>query len=82
MTSEGNVTWAVGIVTTLNATMNRLAVGDSAANAWYRFVLSYPARVVRQYLECFGVLPMYRRTVAWVRNPLTVSSVPMQVANG
>ena len=36
-----------------NATANRLAVTDSAAHDWYRFVLSYPAHLVRAYLDRF-----------------------------
>jgi hypothetical protein len=38
-----------------NTTMNRLAGEDTAAHDWYRFVLSYPAHLVRHYLEQFGV---------------------------
>jgi hypothetical protein len=39
---------------TPNTTMNRLALADSAAHEWYRFVLSYPPHLVRHYLERFG----------------------------
>ncbi|MGH2560704.1 MAG: DNA methyltransferase [Thermomicrobiales bacterium] len=35
--------------------MNRLAEADSAAHDWYRFVLSYPAHLVRHYLDRFGI---------------------------
>lgn len=38
---------------TANATVNRLAVADSAAHDWYRFVLSYPPHLVRNYLDRF-----------------------------
>jgi len=38
-----------------NGTMNQLDVADRPVHDWYRFVLSYPPHVVRQYLEKFGV---------------------------
>lgn len=34
---------------------NKLRVEDRAAHDWYRFVLSYPAHLVRDYLERFGI---------------------------
>ncbi|HEU5069480.1 MAG TPA: DNA methyltransferase [Verrucomicrobiae bacterium] len=34
---------------------NKLRVEDRAAHDWYRFVLSYPAHVVRTYVERFGL---------------------------
>lgn len=34
---------------------NRLYAEDRAAHDWYRFVLSFPPHLVRQYLERFGV---------------------------
>ena len=34
---------------------NRLASEDRAVHDWYRFVLSYPPHLVRQYLEKFAV---------------------------
>lgn len=49
------MTEAATILATPNANMNRLAVADSAAHDWYRFVLSYPAHLVRRYLDRFGV---------------------------
>jgi len=36
---------------------NRLRVEDQVAHDWYRFVLSYPAHLVRTYLHRFGVQP-------------------------
>jgi DNA modification methylase len=42
------------IIDAPNTTMNRLALADNAAHDWYRFVLSYPAHLVRHYLEQFG----------------------------
>jgi hypothetical protein len=34
---------------------NKLRVEDRAAHDWYRFVLSYPAHIVRTYVERFGL---------------------------
>ncbi len=34
---------------------NRLAEGDRPVHAWYRFVLSFPPHLVREYLSKFGV---------------------------
>lgn len=34
---------------------NRLRPEDSAAHDWYRFVLSFPPHLVRDYLERFGI---------------------------
>lgn len=34
---------------------NKLRVEDRAAHDWYRFVLSFPAHVVRTYVERFGL---------------------------
>lgn len=42
------------IIDAPNTTMNRLSIADNAAHDWYRFVLSYPAHLVRHYLEQFG----------------------------
>ena len=36
---------------------NRLAFEDRAVHDWYRFVLSYPPHLVREYLEKFEVTP-------------------------
>jgi len=38
-----------------NAQKNRLSPEDRPAHQWYRFVLSYPPHLVRDYLEQFGV---------------------------
>lgn len=43
------------ILGTSNTTMNKLALTDSAAHDWYRFVLSYPPHLVRHYLKQFGL---------------------------
>lgn len=45
------------IIDAPNNTMNRLASSDSEAHDWYRFVLSYPAHIVRHYLERFDLGP-------------------------
>src|ERR1700761_8833329 len=34
---------------------NKLRLEDRSAHDWYRFVLSYPAHVVRTYVERFGL---------------------------
>lgn len=36
-------------------TLNRLSAADRAAHSWYRFVLSFPPHLVRQYVEDFGL---------------------------
>ncbi|WP_207787806.1 DNA methyltransferase [Candidatus Thiosymbion oneisti] len=38
-----------------NEVANRLQDDDSAAHRWYRFVLSFPPHLVRDYLEDFGI---------------------------
>ena len=40
-----------------NGTSNKLLPEDRAAHDWYRFVLSYPPHLVRDYLTRFGVQP-------------------------
>ena len=42
--------WAVG-----SPLHNKLAEEDRPVHAWYRFVLSYPPHLVREYLSKFGV---------------------------
>lgn len=39
----------------LNGSNNRLYVEDAAAHDWYRFVLSFPPHVARDYIEHFNV---------------------------
>ncbi|MFW6162278.1 MAG: DNA methyltransferase [Planctomycetota bacterium] len=41
--------------TPATAANNKLQAGDRAAHDWYRFVLSFPPHLVRDYLERFGV---------------------------
>ena len=38
-----------------NGTRNKLLAGDRQAHDWYRFVLSFPPHLVRDYLQRFGV---------------------------
>jgi Zn-dependent peptidase ImmA (M78 family) len=38
-----------------NAQANRLLMEDRAFHDWYRFVLSFPPHLVRDYLDRFGV---------------------------
>ena len=40
---------------TSNGGRNKLAVSDRASHDWYRFVLSYPPHLVRQYIDEFGL---------------------------
>lgn len=37
------------------AEANRLEIADRPAHSWYRFVLSYPPHLVRDYVEAFGL---------------------------
>jgi hypothetical protein len=43
-----------------NTTANRLDVEDRAVHDWYRFVLSFPPHLVRDYLERFDLGPEHR----------------------
>ena len=38
-----------------NMTVNRIDAADRAVHDWYRFVLSFPPHLVRDYLERFGL---------------------------
>ena len=40
-----------------NGEANKLEPRDRPAHDWYRFVLSYPPHLVRDYLERFGITP-------------------------
>ena len=40
---------------TTNARMNALLPGDAAGHDWYRFVLSFPPHLVRDYVARFGL---------------------------
>lgn len=40
-----------------NGSLNKLMPHDRAAHEWYRFVLSFPPHLVRQYLERFEIEP-------------------------
>lgn len=40
-----------------NGDANKLSVEDRPAHDWYRFVLSYPPHLVRDYLDRFGIEP-------------------------
>jgi hypothetical protein len=39
---------------------NKLRIEDRAAHDWYRFVLSFPAHLVRTYIDRFGLGPSQR----------------------
>jgi len=43
-----------------NSTANRLDAEDRAVHDWYRFVLSYPPHLVRDYLQRFGLTARQR----------------------
>jgi hypothetical protein len=38
---------------------NRLRIEDRAAHDWYRFILSFPAHLVRTYINRFGLTPSH-----------------------
>ena len=40
--------------------INQLFAADHAAHNWYRFVLSFPPHLVRDYLQQFGMTPGHR----------------------
>jgi hypothetical protein len=42
-------------LTLKNSVINAVQKGDEPIHEWYRFVLSYPPHLVRQYLTAFGV---------------------------
>lgn len=41
----------------MSADVNKIGGEDRPAHDWYRFVLSYPPHLVREYLERFGMRP-------------------------
>ncbi|MBI4538610.1 MAG: DNA methyltransferase [Gemmatimonadetes bacterium] len=43
-----------------NGEANRLSPEDSAGHDWYRFVLSFPPHLVREYLARFGITASHR----------------------
>jgi len=43
-----------------NGTANKLSLGDRAFHDWYRFVLSFPPHLVRDYIDKFGLRPTNR----------------------
>lgn len=43
------------MATPATRTNNKLRVEDRAVHDWYRFVLSYPPHLVREYLDRFGI---------------------------
>lgn len=44
----------------LNGLNNKLHIEDAAAHDWYRFVLSFPPHLVRDYLQRFGLSDEHR----------------------
>ncbi len=59
----GSASWSTvaNMVTSVrprtNGAMNTLLVPDAPAHDWYRFVLSFPPHLVRDYLQRFGLGP-------------------------
>lgn len=49
------MTRAVSRQATANGEANRVRAGDHAVHAWYRFVLSFPPHLVREYLQRFHI---------------------------
>jgi hypothetical protein len=45
-----------------NGELNKLSPEDRLAHDWYRFVLSFPPHLVRDYLEKFHITPRLVRT--------------------
>ncbi|MCG8351370.1 MAG: DNA methyltransferase [Chloroflexales bacterium] len=43
-----------------NGELNKLSLDDRPAHEWYRFVLSFPPHLVRDYLEKFHIMPGQR----------------------
>lgn len=43
-----------------NGTLNKVTVEDQSAHRWYRFVLSFPPHLVRDYLTKFAASPQSR----------------------
>ncbi len=46
---------AKGSIPRKNSTANKLGLHDQQFHNWYRFVLSFPPHLVRQYIDCFGL---------------------------
>lgn len=44
----------------VNSEINKLYLEDRAVHEWYRFVLSFPPHLVRDYLQKFDVQPFHR----------------------
>ncbi|HEU0003730.1 MAG TPA: DNA methyltransferase [Ktedonobacteraceae bacterium] len=49
------MSYAIARNRNVNSDINKLYPEDRAVHEWYRFVLSFPPHLVRQYLERFGV---------------------------
>jgi len=45
---------------TKNGNLNRVRAEDSSIHDWYRFVLSFPPHLVRDYLTKFGITKRHR----------------------
>ncbi len=49
------MSYAIASQRGVNGEINKLSPEDESVHAWYRFVLSFPPHLVREYLERFGV---------------------------
>jgi hypothetical protein len=43
-----------------NGELNKLYPGDEVVHGWYRFVLSFPPHLVRDYIQQFGLTSNHR----------------------
>ncbi|HEV7737409.1 MAG TPA: DNA methyltransferase [Chlamydiales bacterium] len=57
---ESEKTLIAPALATKNGNLNKVRAEDSAIHSWYRFVLSFPPHLVRDYLEKFGIGPEQR----------------------
>ncbi len=55
---ESRCAWSPTVVANRDA--NKLQAEDAPAHDWYRFVLSFPPHLVRDYVERFGLTPESR----------------------
>src|SRR5260370_35275814 len=49
------MSYAIARNRNVNSDINKLYPEDRSIHEWYRFVLSFPPHLVRQYLEQFGI---------------------------
>jgi DNA modification methylase len=54
------MSYATARTRTANGEINKLYAEDRIAHEWYRFVLSFPPHLVRDYLQRFGVTELHQ----------------------